>query len=255
MPAGDEQRSPNWLLENARVTAFPAAGPEVAADRWWSELLTEPAEAKVTLPRVGRYEERGKLGNGFLVLRAQSGRIDWLLTVSQRRALEEPGIPSLGPFPEAIRGFLDATSRWLELPDIPQIQRLAFGATLVHPTESAAEAQNFLTPMLPSLRIASEHTSDLTFQINRPRKSAVSSGITVNRLSRWSVVAYSIMTMEVASQPSLGVLNEQRFAAQLQTDVNTAADLKGELPRTILRRHLQELVDLGQEIAEKGDIA
>jgi hypothetical protein len=44
------------------------------------------------------------------------------------------------------------------------------------------------------------------------------------------------------------------FACRLELDINTVPDFQGELPRESFGQLLGELTELGQEIAQKGDI-
>ncbi len=75
----------------------------------------------------------------------------------------------------------------------------------------------------------------------------------INRLARWSVY-----------RQQLGIINfgptiftqtaEERFACRVELDINTAAEYTEELPLHKFPHLLDELIDYGGEIAEKGSL-
>jgi len=55
-------------------------------------------------------------------------------------------------------------------------------------------------------------------------------------------------------QPTMVTPGEQANVCRLEFDINTAAEFPGELVGDQLRETLNELVQFGVEIIEKGDI-
>jgi hypothetical protein len=86
-----------------------------------------------------------------LALQIQPLRIDWQLAPTQQQLFEVGGMPTVGPFPDTLRAFEPAMRSWLERVD--HIQRLAFGAVLVHrlasPEDKHAPGFDVLSPYLP----------------------------------------------------------------------------------------------------------
>jgi hypothetical protein len=140
--------------------------------------------------------------------------------------------------------------QWFQ--NAPSIQRLAFGAILNQSTASSQEGYEKLSKYLTF--DLDKDSSEFLYQINRPRKSQnLNLDLIINRLSKWSVnlLAGFILSPNDMRQYSL---KPAEFALSLELDINTAADFSGELQPEKLSEIFQELVNLGQEIANKGDI-
>lgn len=90
---------------------------------------------------------------------------------------------------------------------------------------------------LERLFISNKPSSTIPFRNSR-------SLFSLNRLSKWAVVSGAY-----ASQ-----VGHKDFACRLELDINTVPDFQGELPRESFGQLLGELTELGQEIAQKGDI-
>lgn len=204
----------------------------------------------------GRFEE-GKFKEGKLVLRVELGRIDWLFTKARDREPNFEEMSTVGSFPESLDKFAELMPHWFEIETCPSIQRLAFGAILLNPVESRQAGYRQISEYLPNVKLDSEDSSDFLYQINRPRDS--NSGIAdlrINRLSKWSVATQTWMESRL-SPKSASVSRfsgPQIFACRLELDINTMPDFKGELTQKQLPPIFQELVKLGKEIVQKGDI-
>jgi len=130
--------------------------------------------------------------------------------------------------------------RWLA--GCPPLQRLAFGAVLTRPVDDLLTGYRQISDYLPFVQLDPESSSDFSYQINRPRNSTVISGLRINRFSRWSVARVFASTFDT------------QIGCRVELDINTAQEFQGELPQEKLPVIIQELVDLGKEIAENGDI-
>jgi hypothetical protein len=244
-----------WQVERLRATAFPSPMAQVREPTWWSDLVGEPPETRTVHPRQGGSQEEGAFGTGRLVLRIESTRIDWLLTVAGEQKSSGEDAPTIGLFPNVLRGFQELIERWFNLETCPSVIRLAFGAVLLQPVPSLQDAYQQLGHYLPSMMSDPEGSSDFLYQINRRRDSITGiAGLKINRLSKWS--AASFMTMRFAGSPEriLYRPSMSTFFAQLELDINTALDFQGEFEKGQLLSVFSELVQLGCEIASQGDI-
>lgn len=238
-----------WQAESLRLTAFPSPDARIGQSNWWTELFKEQPEDKTEKPREGLVQEQGPFEGGKILLGIQPFRIDWLFTPADEERV-------IGPFSQALETFLAPMRRWLHLS--PSLIRIAFGAVLVSPTDSRESGYRKISPLLPSVKIDSEGSSDLLYQINRSRNSQTGlAGLRINRLSKWSVTAWGLSTIRFGpkGQPMDLIQSQQSFGCRLELDMNTAQDFESALPHDALGRVFQELVDLGIEIAQKGDIA
>lgn len=126
------------------------------------------------------------------------------------------------------------------------------------PEKSLKDSYNRLSYYLPF--DLDEDSSDFLYQINRPRKisSVESFECSVNRLSKWSASKWSVSLFAGSgsdpSQLTQYITKPTQFAVRLELDINTAADFVGELDSEKLPHIFRELVELGKEIANKGDI-
>ncbi len=233
-----------WQAELLRVTAFPSAGVPVDSVNWWEHLLGQPAENRISRPREDATEEQGPFEAGRLTLGVLPFRIDWLYN--------NPETEVIGQFPEALRVFRNFVLRWLET--APQLDRLAFGAVLNRPVASRIEGYHTIAPYLSRVQLDAERSSDFLYQINRPRESRLGvPRLNLNRLSKWSVAVRMLTQIGLVPVTAPQMVGTLRYACRLEMDINTVVGF-GELPSASLPMIFQELLDLGLEIAVRGDI-
>lgn len=240
----------DWQAESVRATAFPSpgSGPHDNST-WWETIVGEPPENRISQPKVGVLQEQGHFSNGMLTLISQPSRIDWLFTQTN------PSETSWS-LEECVGIFQPVIERWLI--SAPGVQRLAFGAVLRLPVDDRKQGYEALSGFLHNVKLDPEGSSEFLFQINRPRKSETIEGLSINRLSKWSVAllhqaTYSVQPPQAA--PFELMSHEESAFCRLELDVNTMPDVDGELSAEILAQIFDELVTLGKEIASKGDIA
>jgi len=246
-----------WHTQVLRLTAFP--GPDFAAGEtsWWADLVGQRPERQVSQPREAHFLTEGPFQGGKLSLSVEFNRVDWLLAAAEEPASNTEGFPTIGPFPDTLEGFLHLMLRWLGSEDCPELARVAFGSVLLQPVGSRDESYRRLGSYLPSLQLDAQGSSDFLYRINRPRASTAGlAGLRINRLSTWSAVVLRSAKFAIGTGPGPTVWSSAReeHACRLELDVNTMSDFKGLLPRQHVVGVFQELVNLGKEIAERGDI-
>ncbi len=98
-------------------------------------------------------------------------------------------------------------------------------------------------------------SSDLFYQINRPRPSATPiEGLRINRLTKWSVQIAQRLTVTLGPDGVVARTIGEEQACRLELDINTAPTFSGMLPVEHLEQLLREMIDLGREIAQQGDV-
>jgi hypothetical protein len=249
---GDVHRAGEWQVQELRATVFPLTPPPLTGQTRWQELVGGAPDVVTVNHKTGQQREEGCFEGGKLSLTLQPDRIDWRLEADPQ--VLAPGLDLIGPLSKVLPPFRELVHRWLQLDSVPGVQRLAFGATVLQPTASREEGYRLVAPYLPAVEIDPEGSTDLLFQINRPRISQSGpAGLKLNRLSHWSVLLTQLVEFMVGPQRRAITQSDGHFAARLHLDVNTAADFSGVLERTILETLFDELVELAEEIAREGD--
>jgi hypothetical protein len=244
-----------WQVETLRLTAFPSPTAQVAELAWWTELVGEPPETRISRPRMGGQQEEGSYRGGKLLLRVRPERIDWLFTTVHEEEGEVEAFPTIGAFPETVNIFLPLMRRWFDFDTCPPAQRLAFGAVLLQPVEDRSTGYQQLSRYLPHVEVDPEGSSDFLYQINRRRESTSGiNGLEINRLSKWSVATWRPARLSVGPAGIGYSKGQEHFACRLELDINTVPNLQEELTREQMPQVLEELVGLGREIAREGDI-
>lgn len=242
-----------WQAESFRLTVFLSPSAQAIKPDWWKALTGEDPDRRTSEPKTGLQQEEGKFKDenieGKLVLTIQPTRVDWQLV--PLLDVFDSGFPTIGSLEDSLDLFLTLMLRWIKI--APPIQRLAFGVVLNKPVNSSKEGYKWISSYLPfSL---DEDSSDFLYQINRPRKSA-STGISdllINRLSKWSVSLLTSFAFD-PNKPEQYITKPHQFFVRLELDINTAPDFSVEFTSEQLPQVFQELVELGKEIATKGDI-
>jgi len=247
-----------WEAQSLRLTLFSVLPVDGEKTNWWERLVGLPPESKVSLPRINGYEESGPVEHVGLELHVQPDRQARLklLLPSPKDDLNSEVPPVIGPLPEALDQFGSLAKKWLAFPDVPQVERLAFGAILHRSVRDRKTGYKELSEYLAGyVKIDAENSSDFSYSINRPRPSGLGiKGLQINRLSKWSVVTWSWMRHTISRTSSNVVRDAERFSCHLELDISTDQNFKEELDRGKLEELYDELVAFGLEIAEKGDI-
>lgn len=246
----DDNQCMAWGANQLRLTAFPAPTPVIQTPDWWAQATGGPPDQTAHNVKQAIFEASGTFGEGILTLRIQPLRIDWLYTPPM-----PDGLPAfretIGPFQTAIDYFGPIVERWFGQEDLPEIVRLAFGSVLLDPVESRQAGYQQLARFIPDVKLDVENSSDFSYQINRPRRSAVVRDLMLNRLTKWSVGAFQAFVAHGGGV----AFADKSFACRLETDINSNPDYGQPLPRAALTELFHEYVGLAFEILEKGDVS
>ena len=244
-----------WQTQALRLTAFPGPGFTPTDTTWWADLVGQPPESRSSQPRLAMYSSEGPFDQGTLALRLQFDRIDWFLSAPDRPSSDSQALPTLGGLPTALSTFVTLMSPWLDSDACPPLLRLAFGAVLLQQVATREEGYRRLAPYLSAVQLDPLGSSDFLYRINRPRDSAGTiEGLRINRLSTWSVVLQRAGMIAVRSGTATLLPSSEHYASRLELDINTAPGTGLELPRAQVPQVFQEMVTLGKEIAQEGEI-
>lgn len=237
-------KNTNWQVENLRITAFPENNASVSASELWDQYISR--EPNNTHTQRGGLEAREvEYKNSRIFLIKQPDRIEWRY---QMQPDDEPlELPIIGSLKQELAVVVELAEEWLNSSDMFRLNRLAFGAVLLNPVESLHSGYENLKDFLPFLNLGS--LSDFNYQVNRRRDSKVVEGLSINRLTRWNVIRRQLI---LAHQPQVNVA--EVFASRLELDINTVPERINSLPSEKLASLFDELVQIGLELSEKGDI-
>ena len=245
-----------WETESLRFTAFPIPVSPIEDVGWWRSIVGQPPEVEVKRVREGGIRAEGSFNAGRLILETLPFRIDLRLISSPEISSTTSGFATIGKFTEIIEPFADVMNRWLSLDSCPEIQRIAFGAVLLASVDSRESGYRQLAGYLPSVDIDPENSTDLSYQINRPRKSKTKiADLTINRLTKWSVAVvvggdFFVESEEIAYRKRL----QKYVACRLELDINTNVGKQEPLPRDKIPAILSEFMSVAEEIVIEGDI-
>jgi hypothetical protein len=241
-----------WEAQYLRFIAFTAEPQVNKTQTWWQDVVG--GESETTSTKFQR-EEKGSYEGAYLSLLTDIVQVSWILLP----AIDPNNPPTLPPvleggFPKVRESFSHLILRWLS--SCPPVKRLAFNAKLIRYSEGPKDAYQILNGYLPNLKI-DPGTSDFLYRINRPRKSRSVDDLSINRLSTWSAVMFRLTVgVHELQTGSSHILSRQEgwHACSVELDINTDHHDPRELAQPRLPQLFRELVTLGTEIAEKGDI-
>ena len=171
----------------------------------------------------------------------------------KQTATDWPSGDFVGKFNVAREQMKGLAARWW--PMAPALKRIAFGVILMHPVSSPHEAYQELSRFV-QYPLDGERMSDFSLQLNRRRDSQLAEiGLQINRLAKWSAVTVrnvqiTLMGDELLQQRA----RPARYAVRCELDINTSPTRQEPLPAEQLPTLFDELVELGSEIAQFGDI-
>lgn len=248
---------PDWKVESLRITGFTRSNWPEPAETLWAEVVGAPPDLINQRPRESLSNVEGTFEAARLVLVREPRRTDFFWSVERDASKPFSEYPAVGGFPNASILFLPLAKKWLSRK--MEISRLAWGGVLVLPVTDREEGYKKLSRFLPQLKIDASGSSDLGYQINRPRLSKAIQGLRINRLCKWSValarrLAIGLVISQDSAEAVGGPEGPGFSACRLEFDINSEAARKEPFSGNQLASLLDEFVALSTEIADRGDI-
>ena len=237
----------SWGVDHLRLTAFPASEiPPHRVREWWQDLVgREPSNVNEE-PGKGFIQVQGESRESLIHIFSDKSRLDI------RMVFSKPGRPasSMPVFDAAISSFHDLAARFLSRNDLPQINRLAFGAALLKSAPRLQDCGEIIKEHLPFSDDYDIEPVDFLYQFNRRRLSRTITGMNVNRLIKWSIQQVELVT--VLAQVRVPVRTTTSFAVRLELDINSALEHGNLLQRQRTRPLFEEFVGHAVQIIGVG---
>jgi hypothetical protein len=243
------------LAESLRVSLFasvPFDIRQIPLEEWWRAVGGgEPEQVARNLSNF-QLTADGPYSKGRLFLGVTQGRADWQATPPTPTA-DGSAPPHFDAWPVSVGPFVQQISEWL--PAFKSLRRLAFGAVLRVPVLDRSCGYKTIETALSELAIdLPDDLSDFLLQMNRPTQSTKLAGMTINRVSRWSVALFRQvwfqLTLSAAASTTVssGLPDvPEDFAVRIELDFNTAAewaeDLQGAKPAALLNELSESAID------------
>jgi hypothetical protein len=239
-------KADDWLVESLRLTAFTSDPLSAKGLEWWSALTGSDPESISSRAGLGVHTATGTFSDMNLTLNLAPGRVDWFFYGTPS---EDSLAPTIGSFSKATVRFDEVLPLWLDK-NVVSIQRLALGVIARMPVDDKVSGYRRMAALLPSVNIDPTNSSELIYQINRPRVSNGTNKLTINRLSKWSVVL--LATTQISGHGTNAAMPVATFG-RVELDMNTDPQFKGALGNNSALI-LRELEVLAGEILENGDL-
>jgi hypothetical protein len=246
---------PTWYVQQLRLTAFPSPASDIIHTNWWTDITGVDLETSVTNRKTGEQIDQGLLNDARFILNVQPSRIDWIYGIELAVATpDNVSDITLGKYADVAAPFKQLMTKWFALDTCPTLIRIAFGAVLLQPAESHDDAYQKLKVNFQS-EIKLDGARDFLYRINRPRVSQIGiPDFRINRLSTWSAIAFQQTLFPILTLPHSIHSSPEFYATRLELDINTDAEYQGDLENHWLPQLFAEVMDLGEEIANEGDI-
>lgn len=254
MNTNSELYENGWNVELLRFTGFLTPNVQIGEPSWWEDIVGEKSETRLYQPKKGQFQEKGLINDSEFILRIDPFRVDWILRVIENQG--ENIKNSLGAFKDVVNYFLSLMNKWFLIENLPTLQRIAFGAIIFQPVESRKIGYEKLSKyLLESVKLDPDGSSDFLYQINRPRKSKLKiPDLSINRLAKWSVQRYRLVGFAFEPESKTIYEGQENFACRLELDINTIPNGEINFDVDKYKNIFNELINLGVEISEKGDI-
>lgn len=231
-----------------RLTAFPTPNQQFNPESWWASLINQQPENTSTKSALGEKVAEGSYGSGTFTIGTSPLRIDLVYKSVEKEETLDSTIPVIGNVSDTVNSFQQLIEKWFDIESIPSISRLAFGGILVFPVENLETGYNLLSKYV-KLDI-DEQASDLLYRINRRRNSTIYPSLVINRLSTWGVMVVKVGLFD----PNTTIYQlPETYAFRVELDINTVPN-EDNIVTGQWKEIFGELVILGKEIAELGDI-
>jgi len=245
----------NWFVQQFRFSFFTPPDESFDSDQLAQSFGAEfSPEVSTTNTREGTEIISGPFADDLslkLVRHKLVNKTD--LIFGPRQVQPEPGHPiGIGYLEETLEPFRLAILELLRSSHLPNIIRIAYGVTLLQSGADEEATKKILGQYVSTIDLSDAATGDLIYRMNRPRGSKVIPDLLLNRISDWKLLQQLLVQFTGGQQPISPPENILNLC-QVQLDINTDQHLRDPLDSSKLPELFNELIDLGNELAEHGD--
>lgn len=243
----------DWLVHLVRLSVFSTEMISPTESYWTG--ATGETEAENRTSGMGGKQYSGRRHGGIVQLNFAGNRLDVLLAIDPEAA-RAGVLPTVAPVSEVSPPFAAICRRLLSHLEFP-VGRLAFGGTYLLPAASREASYESVGSLITSLKVDPVRARDLLYRVNWPVESAAVPGLSLNRLTTLSTIAFGQMMLHGnAGQMTMLPTAPDSFvyATSLEIDHNTPAERGGSFENDQLIPIFDELLELTSENLTSGEI-
>ena len=238
----------DWSTEHLRLTVFAEAErPFGQAREMWQSLVGEPPTEVTENPQTDTIQLQRQDGTSVLHMLADNVRMDLRQLYRPLDAKQTDG----PPFLNAQEQFARLVKSWLQKKPLNDVQRIAFGSTVLRCCATLSGCHDVLQAFVPIQEVPAYALEDFLYQTNRWRQSKLVTGLRINRLVKWSVQRVNRMQIDAAA--GVGSTSSLVYYARLGLDVNSAPEHASLLLPHRLETLFGELVKLAIRFHSSGE--
>ncbi|MCJ2011544.1 hypothetical protein [Methylobacterium sp. J-076] len=185
----------------------------------WKEIAGTEPETVVERPANALRQAKGKFEKGQLLIQQHPSRVDFIYSPNDFNPMQANDSPfvEIGTAGEAFSVF-NSKIRLINSLNF-NCARIAYGPTLFMKRGSVVECNEIFNTFNPNIQIDAKKDSDLFLQLNKPIKSINNNAIVINRIFKWQVTEFGLITLA----PDAKTLIEQTSASmcRLELDYST----------------------------------
>lgn len=153
-----------------------------------------------------------------------------------------------GPVGPRLEAFNKVVRPWLASTDVIS-NRVAIGMIAAIPMADRIDAHTALQFYIPSVKIDAEHTRDLLYRINRPKRSrSLGAEVELNRMTTWGVIAR--VPAHTGTPPS----DVGGAYVSVECDNSTPAEQQSPLDKSRFVDIYDELTEMALQNLELGEL-
>ncbi|MQY73289.1 MAG: hypothetical protein GH142_06450 [Dehalococcoidia bacterium] len=245
----------NWFVQQFRFSFFTPPNESFDSDQLAQSFGAEfSPEVRTSNTREGTEIISGPFADDLslkLIRHKPANRTD--LIFGPRQVPPEPGHPiGIGYLEETLEPFRLAILEFLRSSHLPNIIRIAYGVTLVQSGADEEATKNILGQYVSAIDLNDAAAGDLIYRMNRPRDSTIIPDLLLNRISDWRL-PQELLFQFTGTQQTISSSENILNLCQVQLDINTDLHRRDSFDSSKLPELFNELIDLGNELAEHGD--
>jgi hypothetical protein len=239
-----------WHVNSIRITGFP--NPDYSSDpKWWDQVTDSFPDSINQQPKISAVSVGGNYKDINLTLGIMPFRFDWLINPKQNELTNN--FLGIGTIETSYAIVDELMKKWVSKTNTLILDRIAVAGTFVLDVESKEDGYEILSKYLKELNIDWKNSSDLIYQINKPREIKLfDKEMRINRLTTWGVTGFKVTLI----QPQIKNIESFQpvdFAIKLDFDINTSEEINGKFNQKEFLEVIKIFLNIAKEVTEKGN--